>query len=136
MVRFEREEQQALRPLNGRPPFQQLRELTRKVQNDACVDVDTNHYSVPWRLIGASVSVVVSGGKVCIHHAGAEVACHDKRLGRRERTVDRAHLHGIVQARREDGDAAAGSARPSVQPPGAELLRPLAEYEQVAGGGW
>ena len=136
MARFEREEQQALRPLNGRPPFRQLRELTRKVQNDACVDVDTNHYSVPWRMIGASVSVVVSGGKVCIYHAGAEVACHDKRLGRRERAVDRAHLHGIVQDRREDGDAAAGPARLSVSPPGAELLRPLAEYEQVAGGGW
>ena len=53
IVRFERDEQQALRPLSGRPPFRQMRELTRRVQNDACVDVDTNHYSVPWRLIGA-----------------------------------------------------------------------------------
>ena len=57
IARFEREERQALRPLNGRPPFRQLRELTRRVQNDACVDVDTNHYSVPWRLIGAEVTV-------------------------------------------------------------------------------
>jgi len=137
MVRFEREEAAALRPLNGRPPFRQLRELARKVQNDACVDVDTNHYSVPWRLIGAQVSVVVSGGKVRIHHAGAEVACHDKRLGRRERAVDRAHLHGIVQGRREE-DADAGPALPPAALPGSsiELLRPLAEYEQVTGGGW
>jgi len=56
MVRFEREERQALRPLNGRPPFRQMRELTRRVQNDACVDVDTNHYSVPWRLIGVQTA--------------------------------------------------------------------------------
>ena len=56
VVRFERDERQALRPLNGRPPFRQLRELTRRVQNDACVDVDTNHYSVPWKLIGAEVN--------------------------------------------------------------------------------
>ena len=127
MVRFEREERQALRPLNGRPPFRQLRELARKVQNDACVDVDTNHYSVPWRLIGASVSVVVSGGNVRIHHAGAEVACHDKRLGRRERSMDRAHLHGIVQGwREENGDAEAGPALPLAALPGSsvELLRP------------
>src|SRR5215217_4344654 len=61
LVRFEREERQALRPLGGRPPFRQLRELIRRVQNDGCVDVDTNHYSVPWRLIGAEVSVVVGG---------------------------------------------------------------------------
>ena len=80
---------------------------------------------------------MVSGGKVRIHHAGAEVACHDKRLGRRERAVDRAHLHGIVQGRREeDRDADPGQALPSMPLPGAELLRPLAEYEQVAGGGW
>ena len=137
MVRFEREERQALRPLNARPPFRQLRELTRRVQNDACVDVDTNHYSVPWRLIGASVSVVMSGGQVRIRHAGAEVACHDKRLGRRERAVDRAHLHGIVPGqRKEDGDAEADPALPSMPLPGTDLLRPLSEYEQAAGGGW
>ena len=63
VVRFEREERRVLRPLAGRPPFRQLRELTRRVQNDACVDVDTNHYSVPWKLIGAEVSVMVDGGQ-------------------------------------------------------------------------
>ena len=137
MMQFERDEAAALRPLNGRPPFRQLRELTRRVQNDACVDVDTNHYSVLWRLIGAEISVAVSGGKVRIHHAGAEVACRDKRLGRRERAVDRAHLHGIVPGRREEnGDAEADPALSSAALPGTELLRPLAEYEQVAGGGW
>ena len=136
MVRFERDEAAALRPLNGRPPFRQMRELTRKVQNDACVDVDTNHYSVPWRLIGAQVSVAVSNGKVRIHHAGVEVACHDKRLGRRERAVDRTHLRGVVWGRREDGDAEADAALLAAALPGAELLRPLSEYEQAAGGGW
>ena len=73
-----------------------MRELTRRVQTDACVDVDTNHYSVPWTLIGARVSVVVSNGAVRVHHAGAEVACHQQRRGRRERAIDRAHLHGVL----------------------------------------
>ena len=137
IARFEREEHLALRPLVGRPPFRQLRELIRRVQNDACVDVDTNHYSVPWKLIGACVSVVVSNGQVRIHHAGAEVACHDTRLGRRERAVDRAHLHGIVPGRREvDEVAAPNPALPPLPLPGIELLRPLSEYEQAAGGGW
>jgi len=58
-VRFSREEQRALRPLDERPSFRQMRELTRRVQNDACVEVDTNHYSVPWRLIGAQVRIPV-----------------------------------------------------------------------------
>ena len=134
IARFEREERQALRPLNGRPPFRQLRELTRRVQNDACVDVDTNHYSVPWKLIGAEVSVMVDGGQVRIHHAGIEVACHDKRLGRRERAVDRAHLHGIVPSRPDPANDIEATAATML--PGIELLRSLAEYEQVTGGGW
>ena len=136
IARFEREEAAALRPLNKRPPFRQLRELTRRVQNDACVDIDTNHYSVPWTLIGAEVSVQVGDGQIRIHHAGIEVACHDKRLGRRERAVDRAHLHGIVPCRPDPArDTDIGAAAP-MMPAGIELLRPLAEYEQVAGGSW
>ena len=136
-ARFAREERQALRPLDDRPAFRQMRELTRRVQNDACVDVDTNHYSVPWRLIGAEVSVVVSGGQVRIHHAGVEVACHDKRLGRRERAVDRAHLHGVVSLPRDaPGGIEVGLAPPSLPLPDPELLRSLAEYELVTGGGW
>jgi transposase len=133
VVRFRREEAAALRPLGGRPPFRQVRELVRRVQNDGCVDVDTNHYSVPWTLIGASVSVVVSGGEVRIHHAGAEVARHGQRRGRRERAVDRAHLRGIVVA--DTGARQVENLTPAVLP-GADLLRPLAEYEQVAGGRW
>jgi transposase len=132
-VRFEREERRALRPAGGRPPFRQVRELIRCVQNDGCVDVDTNHYSVPWRLIGAQVSVAVAGGEVRISHAGDEVARHGQRRGRRERAVDHAHLRGIVlgdrASSRADGAAAAIV-------PGADLLRPLAEYEQAAGGAW
>ena len=133
IVRFEREEAAVLRPLGGRPPFRQVRELTRRVHNDGCVDVDTNHYSVPWTLIGASVSVVVSGAEVCIHHAGVEVARHGQRSGRRERAVDRAHLRDIVVA--ETGAGRAEGLTPAALP-GADLLRPLAEYEQVAGGAW
>jgi transposase len=133
MVRFEREERQALRPLGGKPPFRQMRELTRCVQNDGCVDVDTNHDSVPWQLIGAQVSVVVTDGEMRISHAGAEVARHGQRRGRRERAVDHAHLRGIVVGAR--GEPRSDAVVEAVVP-GADLLRPLAEYERVAGGGW
>jgi transposase len=132
-ARFERDEAAALRPLAGRPPFRQVRELTRRVQNDGCVDVDTNRYSVPWTLIGTWVSVVVSDGEVQVLHAGAEVARHGQRRGRRECAVETAHLRGIVVG--DAGTRRTGNTA-SVMRPGADLLRPLAEYEQVAGGGW
>ena len=51
--------------------------------------------------------------------------------------LDRAHLHGIVSLPRDVlGSAEADLAPPSLAPPGTELLRSLAEYEQVTGGGW
>jgi len=52
MVRFERDEAHRLKPLAGRPAFGSLRELSRIVGNDCAVEIDTNSYSVPWRLIG------------------------------------------------------------------------------------
>jgi transposase len=119
-----------LRPLGGRAPFGQLRDLVRKVQADCAIDLDTNSYSVPWRLIGESVQVVVLGGRVIVRHAGEVVADHALCRGRRQRIVERAHLSGVV--------GAAGPVRSAptdvTSPPA--LLRPLAEYEALVGGGW
>jgi hypothetical protein len=64
------------------------------------------------------------------------VACHDKRLGRRERAVDRAHLHGIVPFRPDPAHELGIVSRSPAVLPGIDLLRPLSEYEQAAGGGW
>ena len=125
-VRFA-EETGALRPLAGRAAFGQLRDLVRKVQSDCAIDLDTNSYSVPWRLIGESVQVVVLGGRVVVRHAGQVVADHALCLGRRQRIVDRAHLDGVV--------GASGPVCLPVPPP-PTLLRPLAEYEALVGGGW
>jgi transposase len=122
-------EARALRPLDGRPPFEQTRELVRRVASDCSIEVDTNAYSVPWRLIGESVQVEITGGRVRIRHAGREVALHDERTGhRRERTIDPAHFEGVAGFRapvRREAEALA------IEP---TLLRPLAEYEQLAGG--
>ena len=102
----------------------------RKVQADCAVDLDTNSYSVPWRLIGESVQVVVLGGRVVVRHAGVIVADHPLSQGRRQRIVDRAHLVGVA------GASGAVRAAKSPEPERAQLLRPLAEYEALVGGGW
>jgi transposase len=124
-------EAQALRPLEGKPPFEQTRELVRQVGADCSVEVDTNAYSVPWRLLGESVQVQITRGRVRILHAGGEVALHDERTGlRRQRAVDPAHFEGVAGFRSPVRREAALEAEP-VAP---TLLRPLAEYEQIAGG--
>ena len=47
--------------------------------------------------------------------------------------METAPLRGIVVG--DAGTRRTGNTA-SVMPPGADLLRPLAEYEQVAGGRW
>ena len=130
-VRFAREAP-ALRPLGGRAPFGQLRDLVRRVQADCAVDVDTNSYSVPWRLIGETVQVTICAGRIVVRHAGEVVADHAVCSGRRQRITDRTHLAGVVGA---DGPVRRTTTPPSPPPP-ASLLRPLAEYELAAGGSW
>jgi transposase len=127
IVRFA-DEANALRPLSGRAPFGQLRDLARKVRSDCAIDLDTNSYSVPWRLVGETVQVVVLGGRVIVRHAGEIVADHAQCEGRRQRVIERTHLAGLV------GTAPARAPMPPAAPPA--LLRPLAEYEAVVGGAW
>jgi hypothetical protein len=133
IARFQREEAAALRPLEGRPPFRQVRDLIRRVSSDCCVEIDTNAYSVPWRLIGETVRVVVAGGRVSIQHGGAEVAVHPESAGRRQRRVEAAHFAGLSPAPTPVRPADTPTPAP---PPVPDLLRPLQDYEQAIGGGW
>lgn len=132
ITRFKRDEVHRLKPLGSRPPFGALRELSRIVGNDCAVEIDTNSYSVPWRLIGERVAVTMAAGEVRIRHGVREVAVHRQAEGRRQRVIDRAHLDGVAgrngAVRRPAIEAA------PVAPPPPTLLRPLAEYEAAIGG--
>jgi transposase len=132
--RFARDEAHRLKPLGGRAPFGSLRDLSRVVGNDCAVELDTNSYSVPWRLIGERVAVTVAAGEVRVRHGAREVAVHKQSEGRRQRIVDRAHLDGVAG---RDGAVCRTEvvAPPSPDPaPSHSLLRPLAEYEAAIGG--
>ncbi len=115
LARFERDEAGRLGPCAG-TPFGQLRDLIRTVSADCAVTVDTNAYSVPWRLVGERVRVVASGGKVRVHHGGEVVAEHDEHGGRRARIVERGHFEGLNAGPRAEAEAE--------DPPEPALLRP------------
>ena len=139
MARFERDERRTLAPLGAKAPFLQVRELKRRVHTDACIELDTNRYSVPWKLIGESVTVVVAERQVRVLYAGQDVACHAQNAGRRTSVIERSHLVGIVGAHLVGVSWLARPGTPESPPPAcapAELLRPLAEYETALGGSW
>lgn len=133
-LRFARDEAGRLKPLEGIPPFLTSRDLVRRVSSDCAVEVDGNAYSVPWRLIGERVSVLVSGTDLRITHAGQEVAHHRVRAGRYGRVVDLAHFAGITGG--PPTAVVTGLQASGAPPEHGDLLRPLSEYEAVAGGGW
>ncbi len=132
--RFLSGEVAALRPLEGRPPFCQTREYYRVVHTDACIEVDTNFYSVPWNLIKQSVTVQMSDQEVKILYGSDEVARHPACIGQRQRSINPKHLQGIVGAGLFEKEPPVAEFR--VLAKSIELLRPLAEYEAVVGGGW
>jgi transposase len=135
LQRFERTEAAALKPLAAKAPFLQVRELTRRVHTDSCIELDTNRYSVPWKLIGETVTVIVAERQVRAMHAGQEVACHAQSPLRRSTVIDRRHLVGIVGA--QFAGVTWLTRTPAPPPPlPAELLRPLEQYEAVLGGAW
>jgi len=131
--RFDRDEARALRPLGGTPPFTTARDLVRSVGADCAVAVDGNAYSVPWRLIGERVRVTVGNDIIRVHHGGREIAVHAELKGRYGRAVDDAHLAGLVGTNERPVHLVLPT---PVTPPSSALLRSLAEYEAVAGGGF
>jgi transposase len=122
-------EAEALQPLASRPSFERRRTLQRRVQTDCCVEVDTNHYSVPYVHLGKDVLVEVLGDRVEIRLAGELLAEHAVERGRRQWVVDRRHLDGVVRGPAESVESA--EVQSSEKP---DLLRPLSVYEDAVGG--
>ena len=132
--RFAREAQ-ALTPLAGRAGFLAAMPRARVVASDWLVSIDTNRYSVPWRLIGATVEVVRVGDDWQIRHRGTVVAQHAVREGRYQLSVQPEHGPGAVarNARQRYADTA-GLAAPQAAPGERFAVveqRDLAIYEQM-----
>lgn len=69
------------------------------MHTDACIELDTNRYSVPWKLIGESVTAVVAERQVSVLCGGQEVACHAQSTLRRTTVIDLRHP---AEATRQD----------------------------------
>jgi transposase len=127
IVRFDRDERAALRPLPLRALPRREQRLRRRVAHDALVDVDTIRYSVPHRLVRDHVDVVLDEQTVRIFHGTALVATHARSFEPFARVIEPAHYAGLWRA----------PSRP--EPPGpsplALLGRDLATYAAVIAGG-
>lgn len=124
IVRFDRDERQALRPLPVRALPRREQRLRRRVANDAFIDVDTVRYSVPHRLVRDSVEVVIEEQHVRIVHGTTVVATHRRSFEPFDRVIDPAHFAGLWRPAPVDRDGTALAA----------LGRDLADYAAVIAG--
>lgn len=88
--RFETE-RAALRPLPG-APLDFTRELTVRVSRFSLVRVLLNYYSVPSRLIGATLKVRVRAERLELYHGPVPVLTLPRLSGRNQRRIDYRHL--------------------------------------------
>ncbi len=125
----------ALTPLAGRAGFLAAMPRSRIVASDWLVSIEANRYSVPWRLIGATVEVLRLGGNWQIRHRGAVVAEHAVLPGRHGLSVKPEHRPGAVarNARKRYAESALLAANAPAPCAGFALVeqRDLATYEQL-----
>lgn len=126
LVRFDRDERAALRPLPVRALPRREQRLRRRVATDAFVDIDTVRYSVPHRLVRDYVDVVLDEQTVTILHGPTVVATHARSTEPFARVVDPTHYEGLW--RRPAAD-------PEPTPALALLGRDLAAYAAIVAGG-
>lgn len=93
--RFTRE-QATLLPTIGQPSFRLEATYPRVVADDFLVSLDTNRYSVPFRLIGRTVQVQRQAGRVLITYQGAVMAEHEELLGRHQMRLLPEHGPGAI----------------------------------------
>jgi len=127
--RFAREAGALVHTLDQPSFFHALRR-ERIVADDWLVAIDANRYSVPWRLIGKTVTVVRVGATWQISHGGKLVAEHPVLTGRHQLQVDPAHGPGAVARNARTRFSAPASAPAAHGLHGVEA-RDLEVYEQL-----
>jgi transposase len=126
-----------LLPTTHQPAFRLEATYPRVVAEDFLVSLDTNRYSVPFRLIGRTVEVQRREGRLVIRYQGQFIAEHAELPGRHQVRLLPEHGPGAVarNARQPQLHAVERIAQPWSMP--AVEVRDLAVYEACAqaGGG-
>ena len=128
------QERGQLMPLARRPGFRLEARFARIVADDFLVSLDTNRYSVPFRLIGRTVEVERRSGAVRVFHGGRLIAEHPECEGKHQLRILPEHAPGAI-ARNARHRRSASSRRTEEALPEVEV-RDLSTYEAllVVGG--
>ncbi len=128
--RFQREREHLV-PLSGQPGFRLQVRSSRIVAEDWLVSFQTNRYSVPFSLIGKTVSVEPCGNEIKIYHRDDLVAVHELHKGMYGMSIQPEHGPGAIARNSRKRHGATSGALKSPIMSDVEV-RDLSIYEQLA----
>ena len=135
VIPLERLEEEHLRPLDGRPPYQLVLKEFRRIDRECYLSFEGNRYSAPWRFAGREAELQVHDGWVQVLVDHVEVARHDRRpKGMGAKVRNQEHFVGLGKATRQRNLDQFVRMHPTQPPPPLVERRPLAEYDFLVGG--
>jgi len=95
-LHFEAEEKPALLPMNVHP-FDTDEVISRVVPPDFHVLFETNRYSVPWTLVGMTVTMRINGEKIRVFYNERQVCSHDRLYRKHQVVTIEPHRAGLLE---------------------------------------
>lgn len=95
-LHFEREEKAALSPMNP-DKFDTDEVFSRVVPPNYLIHYDTNRYSVPWTLVGMTITVRVSDRRIRIFYNEQFITEHDRSFKKHQKFVKVEHERGLLE---------------------------------------
>lgn len=96
LLLFEAEEKAAMRPMNPHS-FDTAEIFTRIVSPQFHIPYETNHYSVPWTLVGMSVTVRVNDKELAIFYRNQPVTRHARSYKKHQVITVAEHSRGLLE---------------------------------------
>jgi hypothetical protein len=95
-IPMERLGEEGLKNYGAVPPYQNIRNESRKISRDSYVSYLGNRYSVPYRFAGRNCSLQISGKTLTVI-IGRDVICtHEIRQGHCEISRNKEHFQGLL----------------------------------------
>jgi transposase len=127
--------EEKLTPLAGKPPYQIVTIVYRKISRDCFIEYLGNRYSVPWQQAGRQARLLIKEGKLTIEVAGEKVCEHELKVGSGNVVRDKRHFDGLLSRIR--GQNIRSHMQRVLKLPGMPDVerRPLSVYEDMCNNG-
>lgn len=99
---FAAEEKDRLRPMNPEP-YDTDEIFTAVVAPNSLLVYETNRYSIPWTMVGMTVTVRINERRVAMFYHDRPVAAHERSYLKHQTFTKPAHLQGLLERKGGDG---------------------------------